>query len=175
MKLFLPSIFSAFLCSCGASPLEPTVLSKQELNVVLERVLPKLIQGQRIIAVCGPSSGSALWLRARDGGKAMQEKDGISNGRAVFIDGNAGPDVIYLDAASDFESANSDGGAVSVIHQKRRPASSWIVSYASTGVVQTHNLAFNADGQLVNIWTANKPDGLNPAHVFTFTSNCVQP
>ena len=155
--------------------MEKRLLSQQEAQLALDRAKPFVKKNGKVVAVCGPSSGKALWLQSPENGKAELSDDRIDNGRLVFIENEDGPNVVTRDAGSDYSDAKSESGDVRVIHSQRSPASTWIVTYPSTGVAQTHNLTFNKNGQLVDMWTANKPEMMNAAHTFLFTANCVQP
>jgi hypothetical protein len=129
----------------------------------------------KIHAVCGPASGKGLF--GTDGYKEWQT-DGITSGRLIFVSGsdNSGPNVIFRDVSGSYTSSLLDGAEVKFIPVDAVGSGGmWIVSYASTGITETHNLVLN-NGRLLDLWTSNKPtSALGTPSAKIFTSNCVRP
>lgn len=146
------------------------IFTAQMADQTLEAVLPNSDRFH-VHAVCGPSTGRGFY---GDDHYSEFQADSISDGRLVFFAGsdNTGPNVAFRDAGGQYIFALQDGGDVRIVDSEARM---WVISYPSTGVVETHNF-FNEDGKLVDMWTANKPaiSSWQPS-ARVFMSRCFRP
>jgi hypothetical protein len=126
----------------------------------------------RALFVCGQSDGMALYTAAWDKGFAS---DGMKDGRLVFLlRSDEKPDLYFRDATGAYMSAVEDGGDVRRISDPTGKFESWIISYRSTGITETHNITTADNSKLVDLWTSNKPISLIGASAKLFRSNCVR-
>ncbi|MFD1612077.1 hypothetical protein ACFSCW_09720 [Sphingomonas tabacisoli] len=127
--------------------------------------------GNRLpLLVCGGSKGVALFTN-----EMKWSSDGITDGRFIFAGVDNDPDVIFQDAYREFISSKEDGGMVTHYAGKPGGLGMWLVVYAETGVTETHNLIQLDSGQIMDLWTVNKPGMTVPANAKLFTSFCTRP
>jgi len=165
------------LAACGANEKSKEVDTTFDGRMASQAIdqSPISLARLKIHAVCGPSSGKGLF-----GEDHYQEwqSDSITSGRLIFVSGadDTGPNVIFRDVSGTYTSALLDGAEVKFIPPTVAGAAGvWIISYASTGVSETHNLVLS-QGKLLDLWTSNKPtSALGTPSVKIFTSNCVRP
>lgn len=144
---------------------EQAVLAQREAEAIAQRDIS-------VRFVCGASAGRGYFL---DDAGGNWVEDGITDGRLVFVtDANgANPNVYFRDTGGRYISARDGGGEISVV--QIAGGSVWMISYPSTGVVETHNIA-NSDGRILDLWSANKPHtALGGPRVQAFTAYCVTP
>ncbi len=123
-----------------------------------------------ILAICGESKGRGFFGDKTDGGWV---EDGIKDGRLVFLAGDDS-DVVFRDTSGKFISARKDGGTVQRISGTGEdPVGSWLISYEATGITETHNVTRLPTGDLVDLWTSNKPPVIMEANVKAFLARCV--
>ncbi|MBF5091775.1 hypothetical protein F1640_17585 [Novosphingobium sp. NBM11] len=127
--------------------------------------------GQALI-ICGQSNGLGLFTLDWKSGFTS---DGMKDGRLIFLirdDGRA--DIYFRDAMRGYLSSLEEGADVQRISFPDRKIESWIVSYPSNGVVETHNITTAPSDGLVDLWTSNKPDSLIGASAKLFRSSCIR-
>ena len=124
----------------------------------------------KVFAVCGPAAGKGL--SSRDKFSEFQD-DGITDGRLIFFSASddSEPNVAYRDISGKYHFVLNEGGEVRPIGDQSQM---WVISYPSTGVVETHNFV-TRDSQLLDVWTSAKPELIVPASSRIFTSNCFRP
>jgi hypothetical protein len=129
--------------------------------------------GTTVLAVCGGSIGSSLFLDQSEKGFV---EDSINGGVIVFaLRSDGSPDVLTRDVSREMFVATEDGGQIHRLHGRDNTdkLGVWVIHYPATGVVVSHNLANSDNGELTNVWTQNKPKvGPLPARTSTFLSRC---
>ncbi len=144
-------------------------LTSEQVNDARQAASKWIGEGGQALFVCGQSDGLGLFtIKWGDG----FQPDGMKDGRLVFIltpQGDA--DIIFRDATGSYLSAKEDTGEVMRISDGE--VESWVIAYRSTGITETHNIT-TADGQLIDLWTSNKPTSLIGASAKLFKSNCVR-
>lgn len=156
----------------SAQPIDQRISSQQA--AIAQREVEALAGGEIIVrVVCGASAGKGFFLDTRSEGWV---DDGITEGRIVFATVNNRPEVFFRDAMGRYINARQDGASINVIESSNDPQGSiWIILYAETGVVETHNISGLAP-DLINLWSVNKPQTmLGRARVQAFTANCARP
>ena len=126
----------------------------------------------RALVICGQSDGLGVFELDWKSGFSS---DGMKDGRLVFLvrdDGRV--DVYFRDAVGKYTSSLEDGAEVRRISHPDRQIDSWIVSYISTGIVETHNITTVPEDGLVDLWTSNKPESLIGASAKLFRSSCIR-
>ena len=157
----------------GKSYTLPEPADAFELEAAKKDALRYLGDGSKVLAICGGSVGSSFFLEGQEKGFV---EDGIKEGIIVFaLRQDGSPDVLTRDALKEMIVATEDKGQVFRLHgrQNNDDLGVWVIQYPSTGVVVNHNLSKNSEGDLIDIWTQNKPriDPL-PARTSTFLSRC---
>ena len=149
-------------------PIDQTFTSEMA-SQALSSALPNY-KMLKVFAVCGPAAGKGLSSRDKF---SEFEDDGISDGRLIFYSASdgSGPNVAYRDISGKYQFALNEGAEVRPIGDQSQM---WIISYATTGVVETHNFVMR-DGELLDVWTSAKPELIVPASSRIFTSNCFRP
>lgn len=158
--------------ACSDQVVQPplAVLTQEEAADARSAASKIVGKNGRALFVCGQSDGLGVFTLDWDAGFAP---DGMKEGRLVFLlreDGRE--DVYFRDATGAYLSALDDGGEVRRISNPSKDIESWVVSYPSTGIVETHNLTTAPSNQLVDLWTSNKPDSLIGASAKLFRSSC---
>lgn len=123
----------------------------------------------RALFLCGQSDGLGVFTASWEDGYST---DGITDGRIAFIlraEGKA--DVVFRDATGRYTSSVDDGAEV--IRISKDQVESWVIIYAGTGIVETHNIV-SVDNQLIDLWTANKPQSVIGASAKLFRAPCVR-
>jgi hypothetical protein len=162
------------LIGCDGSVLQPKVesLTAGRIEDARTSAASQIGERGRVYYICGQSSG--LGLSSSKWAQGFQS-DGVKDGRLVFISrSDAKVDVVFRDASGNYVSALDDGGDVRRIQIANTNAESWVLVYPSTGVAETHNITRLGDGQLVDLWTSNKPHSISGASAKLFIASCVR-
>jgi hypothetical protein len=126
----------------------------------------------RALFICGQADGVGVFTRDWKSGFTG---DGMDGGRLVFLVRNDGKeDVFFRDAVGQSLSSLDDGAEVSRITHPEQQIESWVISYPSTGVVESHNITNVPEVGFVDIWTSNKPISVIGASAKLFRSSCVR-
>jgi len=126
----------------------------------------------RALTICGQSDGLGLFALDWESGFSQ---DGMKDGRLIFLTRDDGrEDVYFRDAIGRYRSSLDDGGEINRISYPDREIDVWIVSYPSTGIVETHNIMMAPKDGLVDLWTSNKPNSLIGASAKLFRSTCIR-
>jgi hypothetical protein len=126
----------------------------------------------RALFICGQAEGLGVFTLDWKSGFTP---DGMKDGRLIFLIRDDGrEDVYFRDALGKYLSSLEDGGEVRRVSPPNQQIESWIISYPSTGIVETHNITTAPKDGLVNLWTSNKPDSLIGASAKLFRSSCVK-
>ena len=160
------------ISGCSDHVVQPTLVALTAEEAADARNAANSIVGKtgRALFVCGQSDGVGVFTLDWDAGFAP---DGMKDGRLVFLQRDDGrEDVYFRDATGAYLSALDDGGEVRRISNPSKDIESWVVSYPSTGIVETHNLTSAPSNQLVDLWTSNKPDSLLGASAKLFRASC---
>ena len=176
MRILLLTIFiTPLLGSCGNSAVpQPPLSDFTSVQAEDARRAASAIVGTNGLAlyVCGQADGLGVFTAKWDKGFLP---DGMQDGRLVFLIRNDGKaDIYFRDASGAFMSAIDDGGDVRRISNPQRQIESWVISYQTTGVTETHNITSAAESNLVDLWTSNKPTSVIGASAKLFRSNCVR-
>lgn len=124
--------------------------------------------GAGILAECGSSNGSAYY-----NSEGKWSEDGISQGGFVFTFDDSGPNVLFRDAGGKFVDAKSDGGTITPTHATpERGEFGMVVSYPTTGVVETFNIVRMDDGKRQLLWTINRPGKQKFSKVAAYVATC---
>jgi hypothetical protein len=154
---------AAFLCAVvlagcqkESDAIDPKALNASALLAAATDVQRYLGPDSEIVAICGPSVGSSLFL---DEDGANLQPDEIAGGViGLGFDKNGKPDVVRRDAFNVMIKLSEDGGMVNYIpHPKQKGLGTWTISYPNTGVSESHVLSKAKDGRIVGIWTSAKP------------------
>ncbi|MBX9645073.1 MAG: hypothetical protein K2W91_13370 [Novosphingobium sp.] len=170
---FITSLACLVVAACSSQPSEE--ISATWASEIKQKVVAAL-PNARVSVVCGGSKGKFLWLDHPEKEGAQWEDDGIDGGALAFLEDAKGPNIVVKDAALNFGDLRSDGAEITVLHRDSDSPiiSTWVVAYRASGIVQTHNIVKSNTGQLVDIWTSNKPAAFGPPRAFLFISNCVE-
>lgn len=82
-----------------------------------------------------------------------------------------GLDVIYRDVTGRYASSHDAGAEIFRILTGK--GQTWVVSYRQTGVVETHNIT-EIEGNLIDLWTNNKPVSPVGAKANLFRAQCIR-
>jgi hypothetical protein len=130
-----------------------------------------MASGSAAVFVCGPSTGQSYFLDPHQG----WQDDGMTGGSTVLLrlpDG--GWDVVFRDATGLFISSRRDGGIVSQSYAGDGNATiGIIVSFPSTGVVQTYSFIRNAPGGATLMMAQNKPTPSIFTRAGVYVSRCM--
>ena len=174
-NFFLAIAILPAITSCGDKPVgqPPVVAFTPSQAEDARRAAGSIIDANgQALFICGQADGLGIYTTDWDNGFLP---DGIKDGRLVFLVRSDGkPDIYFRDATGSYLSATDDGGEVQRISDPSREIESWIISYKSTGVTETHNITKAPRANLVDLWTSNKPTSLIGASVKLFRSNCVR-
>jgi hypothetical protein len=166
------AVFVSILGGCSkAEQVVPTELDVMAEQAAIKDALRYLGEGSKLKAICGPSVGKTLFVDA-DGAKF--EPDQISDG-VIALGFSAGgkPDVVHRDALKEMVRVTEDEGVVSFLAHPTDPdLGSWIITFPSTGIVETHSLVRSAEGKLLDLWTSTRSNGLAPPRSLAFLSKC---
>ena len=175
MKHVITIVVALSLASCDKKNAitEPQALNALSFEAAEADVNRYLGNGAEIVAICGPSVGSVLFV---DNGVAKLERDEIKNGVVGFgFDKDGKPDIVRRDAMKVMIRLSEDGGMVTYNPlSKKKGLGTWTVSYPSTGVAESYVLGKRPDGSVVSIWTSAKPeiDAMLPPRGLLMFSKC---
>jgi hypothetical protein len=151
-------LWAAVLAGCQETQevIDPQMLDALSVNAAVADVQRYLGEDSRIMAICGPSTGSLLFLD-KDGAKLERDeiKDGVVG---LGFDKSGKPDIVRRDAFKTMIRLSEDGGLVNYIPSAKQDGlGTWTINYPSTGVSESYVLSKSSDGSVVSIWTSAKP------------------
>lgn len=176
MKTRLAVILGLALSASGCEDTiqQPELVAFSAEQAADARTAASKIVGQngRALFLCGQSDGLGVFTLDWKSGFTT---DGMKDGRLIFLVRDDGrEDLFFRDASGRYLSALEDGGEVRRISHPEQQTEIWIVTYPSTGIVETHNITSAPGSGLVNLWTSSKPDSLIGASSKLFRSSCVR-
>jgi hypothetical protein len=157
-KYLVIFLCAAALVGCKDKPavMDPQRLDALGMNAAIADVQRYLGKDSLIVAICGPSIGSLLFL---DNNGAKLERDEIKEGVVgLGFDKNGKPDIVRRDGFKTMIRLSEDGGIINHIPSaKQNGLGTWTVNYPNTGVSESYVLSKGLDGSVVSIWTSAKP------------------
>ena len=174
MKTTVFVLFAGYvLAGCRAEnrPIEAKPLDPLEFQAAKSDAERYLGPGAKVVALCGPSKGSILFVE-KDG--ATIGPDEISGGViALAFDASGKPDVVHRDALKEMIRVSENSGVVRFLPLPGSPPlGTWTIDFPSSGIVESHSLMSPKQGELVDVWTSTRASGFLPPRGSVFISKC---